>query len=273
MDNPANSGRLPNIDRLSILGATILLTYLLARFVTLPTRTFELQLPGLYLALELNVNSLVAILVASLTITGTGWLLYDHPARKGRTTLEHWLLPALTAVVIGVPLAQLPLGVLWWLGFMFGAILLLLTLVAEYITVDSDDLRQPIAAIGLTALSFALFLALAVGLRVGNWRLFGTLPALGLAGFMVCLRALHLRLGGRWALMEAGLVAWITIQVVAVAHYLPLSAPAYGLVILGPAYALTSLAGNLAEGQPLRKSWLEPSIVLAIIWGISLWLG
>lgn len=272
MNTSASSGRLPDIDRLSILGATILLTYLLARFVNLPSRTFELQLPGIYIAIDLNVNSIVALLVAGLTITGTSWLLYDHPALKGKTTFEHWILPALTAVVIGVPLAQLPLGVVWWSGFLLGAIVLWLTLVAEYITVDNDDFRQPIAAVGLTILSFALFLALAIGLRVGNWRLFGTLPALGMAGFTVCLRSLQLRLGGRWMFLESGLVAWITIQVVAAAHYLPISAATYSLVILGPAYALTSLAGNLAEGQPLQSSLTEPAIILAIIWGIAFWL-
>lgn len=273
MQNPAHGSNLPDIDRLSVLGATIMLAYLLARFIDLPARTLALQLPGFYIFLELSVNTLVGLLVAGLTITGTGWLLHDHPALGEKSTIEHWLLPALTAVVIGIPLAQLSLGVLWWVGFLTGGVILLLTFVAEYIVVDVDDVRQPLAAVGLTALSFALFLALAVALRFGNWRLFGILPSLGLAAFLVSLRTLHLRLGRRWAFFEAGLVAWITVQVIAAAHYLPLSAGAYGLLVLGSAYALTSLAGNLAEGQSLRNSFAEPLAVLVIIWGIAWWLG
>ena len=71
---------LPNADRLSILSAAILLAYAASRFVELPPRELGLQLPGFYLAVELNIHTVVALLVAGLTATGADLLLRDHPA-------------------------------------------------------------------------------------------------------------------------------------------------------------------------------------------------
>ncbi len=264
---------LPESDRLSILAATILLAYALASFVDLPPREISVQLPGLYLAVELNARTVAALLVAGLTASGADWLLRTHPSVQGHKTFEHWLVPALTALVIGVPLSQISGAPQWWLGFIAGGALLMLVLVAEYITVDSDDMRQPIAAAGLTTVSFALYLILAIALRYAGLRLFLLLPPLILAAWLVSLRTLHLRLHGRWVFLQAGVVALICGQLAAVLHYLPLSPISFGLFLIGPAYALTSLLANLAEDEPLRQAILEPLIVLAILLIITLWIG
>ena len=134
---------LPDAERLSVLAATILLAYALARFVNLPGYELAIQLPGVYLSVEINVRTFVTLLVAGLTASGADWLLRDHPALGDRSTLEHWLLPALTAWVIGIPLFQTPPGPIWWAGFALGGGLLMLVLVAEYIAVDPEDIRQP----------------------------------------------------------------------------------------------------------------------------------
>jgi hypothetical protein len=99
------------------------------------------------------------------------------------------------------------------------------------------------------------------------------LPALALAGGLVSLRTLRLRLPDRWCFMEAGLVAIITVQIGAALRYWPLNPVAFGLALLGPTYALTILLGNLAESEPLRQAIVEPAVVLAIIWAIALVLG
>ena len=185
---------LPDADRLSILVGTILLAFALAHFIRLPVRQLSIQLPGIYLLINFGVQELVALLVALLTATGADWLLRDHPYRGKHPLVEHWLLPGLTAWAIGLPLLQLPLTPVWWIGFALGGILLILVLVAEYISIDPEDVRQPPAAAGLTAVSFALFLVLVAGLRFANTRLFLLLPALGLASGLVSLRTVHLRL-------------------------------------------------------------------------------
>jgi hypothetical protein len=265
--------RLPSADRLSLVAATILLAYALGRGIQLPGLDLAVQLPGLYLAVQVNVQAVVALIVAGLTAAGMDWLLREHPALRRRRTAEHWLLPALTSMAIGLPLFQLPLSPMWWAGFALGGGLLLLVLVAEYIAVDASDARQAPAAAILTAVSFALYLVLASGLSFANLRLFLLLPALTLASGLVSLRTLRLRLPDRWPFMEAGMVALISVQIAAALHYWPLTPVAFGLALLGPAYALTNLLGNLAESEPLRQAIVEPAIVLVFIWGLALVLG
>jgi hypothetical protein len=266
------SQSLPDADRLSVLAAMILLSYALARFINIPARDLELQLPGLYLAIEINVRTIVSLLVAGLMATGADWLVRQHPAARDKNTFEHWLLPALTAWVLGVPLFQLPLGPLWWAGFAVGGAVLMLVLVAEYIAVDPNDVRQPVAAAGLTAVSFALYLTLAIALRFSGTRMFLIVPALTAAAGLFSLRTLHLRLHGQWAFAQASLIALVSGQFAAALYYWPLSPVSYGLAVLGPAYALTSLIANLAEGEPLKQGLIEPALVLAVVWGTAMWM-
>jgi hypothetical protein len=263
---------MPSLDRLSTLIATILLAYALGRFIRLPARELSVQLPSLYLVVQINAQTFVGLIVAGLTASGTKWLLQDHPALGKRSSLEHWLLPALTSLVIGLPLFQLPLSPVWWLGFALGGVLLTLVLLAEYIVVDPEDVRYAPAAAGLTAVSFALYLVLAAALKFSGYRLFILMPTLALAGGLVSLRALNLRLHGQWAYMQAGIVALITVQIAAALHYWQLSPVTFGLALLGPAYALTNLSGNLAEDEPVRQAIIEPIAVLSLVWGTAFWI-
>jgi len=261
---------LPDADRISMVVGMILLAFALAHFVNLPVSQVSVQFPGLYLQVNFGVQEMIALLVALLTATGADWLLRDHPQRGRRRLVEHWLLPGLTAWAIGLPLLQLPLAPVWWVGFALGGGLLVLVLVAEYIAIDPEDIRYPPASAGLTAFSFALFLVLVAGLRFANTRLLLLLPALGVSSALVSLRSIHLRLHDRWTFLEAGLISLVTIQLATALHYLPVSPVAFGLVLLAPAYTLTNLLGNLAEGEPLRQAIVEPVIVLSLIWGIAL---
>jgi hypothetical protein len=272
MEQSDRQKHLPDADRLSTLSALILLTYALAHFIHLPGRELSIQLPGLYLGIQFGVQELVALIVALMTASGADWLLRSHPFRGNRRLAEHWLLPGVTAWAIGLPLLQLPLSLAWWAGFALGGVLLILVLVAEYIVIDPRDIRQPLAAAGLTAVSFALYLVLAAALNFAGVRLFLLLPALGLAVFLVSLRTLRLRLPEEWALLEAGLIALITVQVATPLHYWPISPVSFGLTLLGPAYALTIFFENLAHGKHGLQAALEPGIILGLIWGAALWI-
>jgi hypothetical protein len=263
---------LPDADRMSVLAAALLLAFALSHFVDLPLREVELQLPGFYIDIRITLKSVVALLAAGMTASGADWLLRDHPALQDRSTIQHWLLPALTAWVIGMPLFQLPFGITWWIVFSVGAVLLMLVLVAEYISVDPEDLRYVPASAGLTAVSFALLFMLAVVLHAVEARLFLTLPPLALASGLVCARTLHLRLQGQWRFWEALVVAVVVSQVAAALHYWPLSPIAYGLAVLGPAYALTSLVSGLVEGDDLLQALREPGMVLVLSWGAAAWM-
>ncbi len=273
MQNPDKSGRFPNAERLSTMAATILLAYALARYIDLPARAFSLQLPGFYLSFEISVQNVVAVLVAGLTASGANWLIQDHPALGKRSSIPHWILPGLTALTISLPLSQLPQSPIWWVGFALGGVLLILVLIAEYIVVDPQDIRYQPAAAGLTAVSFALYLILATALSFSGIRLFLLFPALFLAGGLVSLRTLNLRLQGKWAYTYAGITALVTSQLAAALHYWPLSPVAFGLTLLGPAYALTNFFGNLNEGEPVRQAIIEPLVILILVYLMAIWLG
>jgi hypothetical protein len=254
-----------------MVAATILLAYALASVVNLPKRDLQVQLPGLYLAIEFNVNTVVSLLVAALTASGADWLLRDHPMLGKKSSLQHWLVPSLTALVIGVPLSRFDFGIQWFASFVVGGSLLMIVLVAEYIVVDPGDARHALATASLTAVSFALLLVLAIALNSAGMRLFLVLPALSIASGLISLRTLHLRLPELWAFFQSIAIAIIIAQFTAALHYWPLSPITFGLVLLGPAYALTSLVGNLAEGESFRQAIIEPILVLSIVWLIAIW--
>lgn len=264
---------LPDADRLSVLAAMILLAYVLAFFMRIPTWESELSIFGVMLPIRVNMNTVVALLVAGLTAAGADWLFHDHPGLKGRSRVPHWLLPALTAMVGGLPLSQAPNAWLWWLGLALGGVLVVLVLVGEYVSIGADDVRQPLAAAGLTALAFVLNLVLATMLRSSGARLFLVLPSLTLAAGLTALRVLNLRIRGSWLLYESGIIAVLVGQVVAALYYLPISALSFGTLVLGVNYALVNLVITLIEEKPLRRGIVTMLMYLLVAVGIALWIA
>jgi len=263
---------LPDAEKLSILAALILLAYALARFISIPVNEIEIQLPGVLISFQLNVRTVVALLVAGITAAGSDWLLRQHPRIEGHRTIEHWILPGVTAWVIGLPIFQLPLGLSWWLWFFIGGTLLISVMVAEYITIDPDDIRQPIATSGLTAVAYALFLVLMITVKDAGARLFMLLSALILAIGAISLRTLHLRLHGRWAFLYSLVIVVIVAQITSAIYYLPMSSVSFGLILMGLTYGLTGLIANLANGLTLRRALVEPGSVFIIVLFTVLWL-
>ena len=146
----------------------------------------------------------------------------------------------------------------------------MLVVVAEYITVDDEDELFVPAAIGLTTVSFAIFLALCISLRIAGSRLLMIVPVLMLAVGLVSLRTLHLRFHGRWQFTSAVLIALITGQLAAALHYWRISPIAYGLALLAPAYSLMVYLGNVAGGESPRKALIEPVVIALVIWGAAI---
>jgi Protein of unknown function (DUF5656) len=269
MDDSVMRKYLPNIDRVSILAAMIVFAYTLERFIDLPNWEISRQLPGLYIELTINTYMITALLVACMTAAGANWLMHDHPASQGRMALQHTILPALTALVIGIPLSRIPVGLGWWLGLISGAFILVLVLIAEYIAVDPDDVRLPFASAALSAVSFALFLILAVTLRANGVRLLFNLPALIIAAWLVSLRVANLRLHGEWTIYESAIIAFVVGQIAAAFNYWPLAPITFGFLLLGPSYALVSLFCNLIEKKPVRQVLSEPILSVMIAWGVA----
>jgi hypothetical protein len=262
----------PNLDRISILAAAILLAFTLAVFIDIPSQEINLQLPGIYLNFQINVKIIIALLVAGLTATGADWLIRSHPKFEGKNSIQHWFLPALTSWAIGVVLFQQPFGPLWWAVFGIGSATLIFVLIAEYQVVDLEDTQQFPAMIGIIAVSHALFLILAITIRASDTRLFLSIPTITLAFMLTSLRTTYLRIR-TWALGPITVVAIVIAQIGAALLYLPIRPVTFGLVLLGPAYALTSFMGGLLEKRRLRQIIIEPAIVLLVVWGIALFVS
>ena len=262
---------LPEANRVSVLMAAILLAFALTRVLSAPNLKIALPLAGIMLAFSVNLNTVIVVLAAGITATGMDWLLRTHPLIEQGESREHWLLPTLTVLVTGVSLYTLPGGTSWWLGFGLAGVVLVVVFLAEYVVVDPADTRYPAATAILTALAFAIFLILAVALRAANTRLFLILPALFLASGLAALRTLHLRLNESWELNWAIGIALVETQLAAALHYFPLTPVRFGLVLLGPVYALTLLAVSLSDGNPFRRASVEPLVMLMILWGLAVW--
>ena len=269
MQSQVSRRNLPNINNVSVVAAMIVLAYTLERFIDLPSWQIAQQLPGLYIELNINVTLITSLLVACMTAAGANWLIREHPAAQGKQTLGHTILPALTALVIGIPLSGVPVSLGWWLGLIGGAIILVLVLIAEYIAVDLQDTQLPLASAALSAVSFALFLVLAGALRSAGVRLLFISPILALAAWLVSLRVTNLRLHGEWTIYESGIIAFVVGQITAAFSYWPLTPIAFGLLLLGPSYALISLFCNLIEGKNYRQFIIEPVLSIVIAWGAA----
>lgn len=263
---------LPDSNRVGVLTSTVLLAFALTRLIRAPEFNLEIQLPGFFLTLPLNISTAMSLLTAGLTATGMDWLLRGHPSLNHKPTFQWWLLPTLTTFVVGVPLSILPDGTAWWIGFAIGGAFLFFVFLAEYIVVDSGAPYYATAMAGLTAISYTLFFILAVVLRYSGARLYIMIPVLFLAAALASLRILRLRLSGLWEYAWAIGIAFVCAQVAAGLHYWPLSPIQFGLMLVGPLYGLTNFAIDLGEDMPAQRATLEPAIVTAVSWGLAIFI-
>lgn len=264
---------LPAADRIGVLTAAVLLSFALTRL--LPTSAVELRftIGEFFLTYPINLTTILTLLAGGLTATGMDWLLRGHPALGKRSPVQHWLLPTLTTLVTGVPLALLPGGLSWWVTFAIAGVVLVIVFLAEYTVVDPAAPNYATATVLLTALSFAVYLILLVALHSTNPRLVLLAPSVFIASALVSLRALHLRLHGHWEFAWAGGIALVSTQLASALHYWPVSPLHFGLILFGALYAITSLAGSLGENTPLRRALPEPLIVLILAWVAAAVLG
>jgi len=127
---------LPEVNRLSILVAVVLLAYALMPFVNIPERGLFFQLPGVFIVIRLTFPALISAITALLAATGSTWLFESHPHFRDRRARIYWLLPGLTAWVVGTTLGTLEVSPQWWAVFALGGLLLVMVMLAEYIVLD-----------------------------------------------------------------------------------------------------------------------------------------
>lgn len=259
----------PDIENLSIVIASILLTYSLSRFITLPELIINFNLLGVYLTFTINVYTLVSLLVIIIAALGTIWLLNDHPLTVKHNINQHIFIPTITAWVIGFPIIQLSFSSAWMISFMVGGVLLVMVIIAEYLTLNPEDQYQPIASTVLSVVSYAILLILAITFHNLGTRLILVIPTIFVVSYLICIRNFNLRLHLLKTNLESLAVTLITCQITAALHYWPLSPLGFGLAILGPIYAINNYLTNLAENKSSLRLYIEPSITLIVLWGLA----
>ena len=259
---------LPEINRLSIVAAVIMLAFALTQLISFPAQDFSFLMFGILVDLKLDFNTIITIMTAILAAAGMEWLLQSHPHRKTLKykwfAIRHWIVPVLTALVIGVALKNFSGSSLWWVTFVLGSLLLMAVFIAEYNVLDFQSPFSPLAIIGLTALSFVLFLLLAVSVNTTNVRLYVRIPLLGLGALMVISRTFYLRLG-KWLPVWSLVASLILVEAAVGLHYLPISPIQYGLALVGLGYALTSIVSGIKESRRSWAMWAEPVGMVVIL--------
>jgi len=262
---------MPDPNRIGLLTSTVLLALALTRLIPAQGFSLEVRFPVLPFAITLDVSTLMSMLSAGLAASGMDWLLRGHPSLQGRFTFQWWILPTLTTFVISVPLSILPRQA-WWIGFIISGVLIFFVFLAEFVVVDPDAPYYTLSVAGLTAISYALFFVLSFALNSSGVRLFLLLPALFLASTLASMRILHLWMSGKWQFAWSFGIGLACIQLAAGLHYWPLTPVQFGLLMIGPLYALINLAINLGENVSVRRAALEPSIVAVLCWGLALFI-
>ncbi len=267
---------LPDANRLSIVTAIIMLAFALTKLISYRLQNFYFSIFGIFIGFSLDFDDIVILFSALLAGFGMNWLLQSHPEihryQNHMAYVAHWIVPVLTALVIGATLKAFAVGLIWWVVYGMGSLLLFAVFIAEYSVVTHEDYLNPIATVGLTALSFGLFLLLVIALFDANIRLYVRLPLMWLGALMVIARTLYLRLG-KWHLLWALLLSLVISEVVVGLNYLPLSPIKLSVLLLGIAYTLTSLVTAMEEGRKSRALWGEPismlviTILISIFWG------
>lgn len=273
MNAMENSRNLPDQTRLSIVAGVIVLSYAMIPFAHLPAQNITIRLPFAVFSLNLEFGTLLSFFVALLAALGSDWLIQLHPHRQKNSLVQHGFLPALTALVIGVPLNSLHSGPEWWIVLALGAGLQVLILIAEYIVVDNSSVAHLPAAMGLTTVSFSLYLILAIALRAAGVRLYLLLPALVFSVGLLVYRTLNLRNpGGTRNIFWVAAISIFIGQIVIGLHYLPLRPLTFGLITVSFAYALTTFSSNFEEGHQGRFLWFEPLFLFLLLLSLSIFI-
>jgi len=264
---------LPEINRLSIVSAAIMLAFALTQLVSFPAQIFSFSIFGILVELILDFSTIITILTTLMSAAGMHWLIISHPDWEPQENLweviQHWIVPVLTALVIGVALNSFSGSSLWWVVYILGSVLLVAVFIAEFNVVSEKGIRHPFATVGLTGLSFALYLLLAIAIFSANLRLYIRIPLLLTAAMMVISRSLYLRLKS-WETLWAAIGSLIVSELAIGLHYLPLSPIQNGILLVGTGYILTIIVLGIKENRKGLRFWLEPITMFVLFIIVSI---
>ena len=239
----------PDVNQLSVVGGVVCLVFAAGRYAVT--------------ANDSGTNTVIAGIAA--LVAGTGAVTVMRP-QAGSTRQPAWfsgIVPAAAAAVLGLGLAQLPVGAPWWLGLAGAAALWLIVVLAEYVTLDPDEGRRPLATLGLGVLTYILVFVLFTALAAAGARAALSATSCGaLAGILAWrLFALQPRAeigrAGLYALV-VGLFAAEVMWALGYWRVRPVTAAAVGLALF---YLTVGLLGAQLQGRLRRRLWIEYAVV------------
>lgn len=264
---------LPDIERLSIVTATIMLAFALTQLIAIPPQRYAFGVFGVLIDFVIDFSTITIAFSVLLAAAGMDWLIQAHPEKNRFANrwayIRHWIIPVLTSLVIGVALGTFAGSPLWWVVYILGSLLLFAVFIAEYNVVLAEETVNPLTMIGLTALSFVLYLLLAIAVFSADIRLYIRIALLGAGAMMVVSRALYLRLG-RFHTLWALITSLVLSEIVVGFHYLPLNPMQFALILVGIAYALTSVITAIKESRRSWALWGEPTAMLLLTMIVSI---
>lgn len=238
----------PDVNQLSIVGGVVSLVFAAGRFAVASG----------------DSTSTTAIAGLAALVAGTGAVTLMR--RPGPTQQPPWIngiVPAAAAAVLGLGLAQLPIGLPWWIGLAGAAMLWLVVVLAEYLTLDPDEGRRPLATLGLGLLTYILVFVLFSALASGGARAAISATSCGLLAALLAWRLFALQPSvdiGRAGLyaLAVGLLAAEVMWALGYWRVRPVTAAAVGLALF---YLSVGLLGAQLRGRLPRRLWIEYGLV------------
>jgi len=261
----------PDRDRLSTLTALVILSYALIRIVILPIFSVDLTFAGLIFEFKVDSRLIMLTLAAALTVAGADWLLRSHPALKSTDrTIEHWIVPGLTALAAGIILTRLPEGPALWIGLAAGATLLMAVLLAEFLIHDPADPRHDLAAVILRTLAYLLLVGILFTMHAVDLRSVYRVPLSLAVVTTISWRLLQLpRSEDGQTVVSALIVGGVSAQLVWALHYWPLPSFRFALIVGLFVYVSNGLMETLRAGEMSRARLIElTSVALVGLTGI-----
>lgn len=248
---------LPKADKISTLAAVILFSYVLMPYIRSKGQDINFSLFNIAFQFQLNFSLLISIASGIMAAVGTDWVIHDHPKLNSQSTVPHLITPSITAWAIGIPLNLISLGPQWWVSFMLGSSVLLLSIIAEYIAIDTEDARYPTAVMFITALISAQLSILLISLRAARYRLYSyfliSLPLF----FFFTSRILQFHNKQKMNYEKAVVITLFVSQWIIGLHFWPLPPLSFGLAIVGPAYFIYTIITPMNLDQKKRLAALD----------------
>ncbi len=261
-------------DRLSVLLAVLLLGSVLFRFIELPQQVWELEPLGSPLEIHVTGTWLLIALMVGLVCTGTNLILHAHPhlgAHPERPVYVSWILPGVAAGLSAYLLGLVAAWPLWIAGLILSAVVISLSISAEYTAISPQAPGYAMARLALNVLAYLqAFVLFAIIYHTRSRSLVTATLTLCSAAVLALdlLSVADVRF--RRVLLFAGIIGLIVGESTWALNYWQVSAWSGGLLLLLIFYVVTNVAHQYLLERLSTSVLVEFAAVVVIVLAITL---